>query len=120
MRHSWTPWRMYQTQTTSFFSFLRFRKHYVMGREHEIILDGTFSLDFNCNDFFEYSTSESLTVCSDNLDWMKPIVKKYGQEGLDACLSYIAGRMPILPHQTVNFNLAVAELNEIKPKVIVE
>lgn len=81
------------------------------------ILEHSFGIILNANDFFWYSTAASLTVVLDDLRWVIPIYDKYGEDGLHACMAYIAEMMPIEPYQTDSFKKAYAELDEAKPEV---
>ena len=81
------------------------------------MLTGSFGILLNANDFFNYATAECVTIDSLDLHWILPIYKQFGEDGLNACMSYIDGRKPIIQWQNDKFNLAYKELERIKPKV---
>lgn len=81
------------------------------------ILELSFGITLNANDFFWYSTAAALTIDNLDLHWIIPIYDKYGNEGLNACMAYIAETMPLEYYQTENFKKAYAELEEIRPAV---
>ena len=81
------------------------------------IVNSAFTLDMNANDFFNYSCAHSVLVESDDLVWITPIVQKYPNSGLDACIAYIANIKPIAPWLTDEFNEAIEELKKSKPRV---
>jgi len=43
----------------------------------------------NANDFFGYACADAVELDTVDLSWVIPIVKKYGVEGVEACMSYI-------------------------------
>lgn len=69
-----------------------------------------FKADFNCNDFFGYGCAYGLEVDSYDFRWILECYKKYGTDGIEACLAYIGNMEPIEPHRTEIFNLAIREL----------
>lgn len=81
------------------------------------LVESSFGITLNANDFFWYSTAAALTVDNADLWWVLPIFDKYGNEGVHACMAYIAERMPLEPYQTEGFKKAYAELDEAKPEV---
>lgn len=83
----------------------------------QLIIDSSFSLDMNCNDFFAYACAWGLTVNATDIEWMIPIIEKYNMEGLNACQAYIANTQPIGPYLTENFLLAIEDLKVLNPEV---
>lgn len=81
------------------------------------ILELSFGITLNANDFFWLATAAALTIDNLDLHWIIPIYDKYGDEGLNACMAYIAEMLPLEYYQTENFKKAYAELEEIRPAV---
>ena len=81
------------------------------------IIKGSFGIAMNANDFFDYACAESVTIDAKDLEWVLPIYKKYSWRGIDACMAYIAKRMPIKPHITKEFEEAYEEIKKMNPKV---
>ena len=86
--------------------------------EVKLLFKNMFSADFNANEFFHHGTAQQVTICSGDLTWVIEHIKKWGQEGLDASLSYIQNEEPIQKFRTERFNQAISELVEKKQKVI--
>ena len=84
------------------------------------IVDSSFFIVLNANDFFGYACSDSVQIDTDDLHWIIPIVKKYPKYGLDACMAYIAKQLPIKPYLTEEFKKAYLELEKLKPEVLSE
>ena len=79
------------------------------------ILENTFHLSLNANDFFGYACAEAVELDVIDLKWVIPITVKYGQDGLNACMSYIEDSLPIDERRGGNFENALRELRELKP-----
>ena len=80
------------------------------GEADRILMDGMFSADFNCNDFFERGTAWSVTVERSDLTWVAEHTARHGQAGLDACLAYIQNKRPHPGYDLPSLNLALDEL----------
>ena len=81
------------------------------------ILNGTFTLDMNANDFFYYACAQSVPIESHDVEWMIPIVMRFSASGLNACIAYVANREPIKPWRTPEFEEAILMLKQLKPIV---
>lgn len=81
------------------------------------LVNGSFGITCNANDFFNYACADAVTISPADLKWVLPIVKKYGHDGENACLSYIAKQQPIKPWITEKFQAAYKEIEELNPKV---
>jgi len=81
------------------------------------LVKGSFGIQMNASDFFNYACADSVLIDSMDLKWVIPIYKKYSWTGIDACMAYIAKQMPIEPHVTKEFKEAYAEIEKIKPEV---
>lgn len=92
---------------------------YVKEYSEEItrLLRGDFGIALNANDFFCYASADMVLVDYRDFGWVLPIYRKFGQPGLDACLSHIAGRDPIEPYLTDEFYKARAAIKELNPDV---
>jgi len=85
--------------------------------ELEKLVNESFGIMCNANDFFAFATADSVTIEPADLKWVLPIYEKYPEAGLNACMAYIAKIKPIKPWQTEEFNKAYAELEELNPEV---
>lgn len=81
------------------------------------LIDGSFGIAANANDFFNFACAQMVLIYSEDLDWVIPIFKKYSWKGLDACMAYIAKQMPLKSHITKEFEEAYAEIEKLNPKV---
>lgn len=84
---------------------------------HRIMLKYADSIDLNANDFFDINCAYSMTFDSANFKWMIPIIEKYEDAGLNAIMSFVDGRLPLLSYQSENFKLALAELKTTNPTI---
>jgi len=84
------------------------------------ILGSAFSITVNANDFFAYCCADAVEIDVDDLYWIGPIVEKYGNEGLNACMSFIRKQKPIKPYITKNFKKALKELEKLNPEICSE
>lgn len=84
------------------------------------LINGSFGIEMNANDFFNYACADMVLIDPADLEWVLPIYKKYGWSGIDACMAYIAKRMPIKPHVTKEFEEAYEEIKNINPEVYSE
>jgi hypothetical protein len=82
-----------------------------------MILRGAFSIEMNANDFYHYASACSTSVSVDDIWWMIPMVQKYGNAGIDACVAYVQNFAPIQPHQNDRFLKAISELQERNQEV---
>lgn len=81
------------------------------------LLNGSFGIACNANDFFDYACADSVLIDALDLKWVLPIYKKYPRAGLNACMSYIAKQKPINPYITKEFEEAYAEIETLNPDV---
>ena len=81
------------------------------------LINWTFSLDINANDFFAWACAHSVEISSGDIDWILDHVQKYGDCGMSACLAYIYNLMPIEPRRTEKFNIALKELQDRNQEV---
>ena len=89
-----------------------------MENAYKKILDSSFSIDLNANDFFSYACSHTVSVnASDIFAWIAPFVEKWGTIGIDVALAYVQNQKPIAPYETEEFKSAMEELINQNPKV---
>lgn len=81
------------------------------------LIKGSFGIAMNANDFFNYACADMVLIDAQDLEWVLPIYKKYSWKGVDACMAFIAKKMPIKPRITKEFEEAYAEIEKINPKV---
>lgn len=91
-------------------------KHFKETKTLKKLIDGSFGISLNANDFFNYASADTILLDPLDLKWVLPIVEKYKYNGLDACMSYIAGIKPLEPYITPSFQEALKELETLKPK----
>ena len=82
------------------------------------LLHSAFTIELNANDFFAYACAWSLTVYEQDVFWMIPIIEKYEDDGINACMAYIQNQEPIKPWHTDKFKEAIEELKALKPEVL--
>lgn len=85
--------------------------------EYQLILQEASAITIQCNDYFDYASAEAVTISTDNLDWINPIVFVYGITGLYACIAYIIGREPLIAHQTEKYKACLAHIKEANPHI---
>ena len=83
----------------------------------KIFMQYAFGIEMNCNDFFNYATAHTLQVEPANFEWILPIAQKYKDDGVNACLAYIANIEPLQPYRTENYDLAISEIKAVNPRV---
>ena len=88
-----------------------------MKSPEEILLDSSFGITLNANDFFGYACGDEVYLDVGNYHWAIPIIKEYGVDGISAVMSHVRGGMPLKPYRTKEFNKAMKELKEINPIV---
>jgi hypothetical protein len=85
------------------------------------IIDDSFGIDLNCNDFFMFACAWSMRVYPEDITWMSKFVSSKPDEDFwpatNACMAYIANREPIKPHISEKFIKYIEELKESKQKV---
>lgn len=89
-------------------------------REKDLIIEivnGSFGIEMNANDFFAYACADSVSLDPKDLPWVTDIYSRFGDEGVNACLSYIGNTLPIEPWRTPGFNEALKAVEEMRPKV---
>jgi hypothetical protein len=81
------------------------------------VLNGSFGVAINLSDFFNYACADMMLIDTKDLYWVLPMYKKYGWDGVDAAVSFIAKQMPIKPRINDKFKEAYAEIEKINPEV---
>lgn len=85
--------------------------------ELEMLLDHSQAIVVNANDFFEYATADSVTIDIVDLNWILPIIKKYGIHGIHAAVAYIRKEAPLPQIQTEKYLKAYQELIDLAPTI---
>jgi hypothetical protein len=89
-----------------------------MENPYKRIIESSFSIDLNANDFFEYACAQVVSVnTSDIEEWIVPFVEEWGEVGTDVVLSYIQNQKPIPPYETERFKEAMEALMQKNPNV---
>lgn len=99
------------------------RKEYTQEEKDMIvrIVNGSFGIEMNANDFFAYACADGVTLDPGDLPWVLEIISRHGEDdGINACLSYIRNQPPIEPWITEGFKAALADIEAMKPKVLSE
>lgn len=81
------------------------------------LIDNAFHITLNANDVFAYACADSVDICTCDLKWIIPIVKKYKDDGIIAVMSYIRRCDPIAENCTKNYYKALKEIQNKKPIV---
>lgn len=81
------------------------------------ILNESFGIAINLSDFFHYACADMILIDTQDLPWVLPMYKKYGWDGIYACVAFIAKKEPIKEAQNDKFKLALDEINTLKPEV---
>lgn len=84
---------------------------------YKLIIQNSFQIDMNCNDFFAYNTAWSLSIDEEDFEWIVPFVVKHKQAGIDAVCAYIENMQPLKPLITKEFETAIQELIDRNQKV---
>ena len=84
---------------------------------YKLLLDSAHMILLNANDFFGYACADAVELDTSDLNWVIPIVQKYGDDGIAATMSYIRKCKPIEPRIDEKFEQAYKEIKELKPKV---
>jgi len=87
---------------------------------YKLLLDSAHMILLNANDFFGWACADAVELDVTDLSWVIPIVKKYGVEGVEACMTYIRQCFPVKEIRTERFEKAYDEIEELKPKVYSE
>lgn len=82
-----------------------------------LLLNCSFSIELNANDFFGWATAYSVHLSIFDMWWALPIVKKYGRVGISAVMCYIEQQLPIRPHRSFELIKACREIKELDPQV---
>jgi hypothetical protein len=77
----------------------------------EILMDWSFDMTLNANDFFQYACADGVKFSTDDLWIMLPLIKKHGHSGVKAVMSYIRKQKPIRPDS--NYNEAMTYIEKI-------
>lgn len=88
-----------------------------MEKALKLILDSSFYLSINANDFFAYATADAVELCPIDLKWVLPIVEKYEKDGLYAVMSYIEDCLPLQEYQSKKFFQILNELKTLQPPI---
>ncbi len=91
-----------------------------MERAYKRLLDRSFSLNMNANDFFGFACADAVEVDPLDLDWIIPVVEKYGNDGLNACLCYIRQQLCLENYHTKEMFEALFYISQLNPKVMSE
>lgn len=83
----------------------------------KLLEECSFGIALNANDFFSYASADMVLLDVQDLVWVIPMYKRYNLCGLNACMAYIAKRMPIEPHISYQFKVAYVELEKLNPEV---
>jgi hypothetical protein len=76
----------------------------------------SFGIMLNANDFFSVSNADTVCLAPEDLEWFLPIYEKYGNDGLNAFMSYVRDRK-VLPHYfNEKFVLAYEEIKLLNPE----
>jgi NADH:ubiquinone oxidoreductase subunit E len=86
----------------------------------KLIFDYSFWVALNANDFFNYACADCVKLDSEDLEWIVPIVEKYGKDGIHAVMSYIREAQPLKPYVTDKFKQALKELELLNPTIYSE
>lgn len=90
-------------------------------QEKDIIVSlvlNSYYIEMNANDFYAYSSGESVQFQPEDLPWIIEIIKKHGfNDGKNACMSYIRNEIPISPYLTEGFTSALKDIEEMGPYV---
>jgi len=81
------------------------------------IMDNCHSMELNANDLFAPASSDSVSLCPQDLHWAVPFVEKHGYDGVVAVMSYIEGVQPMEHYRTKGFKKAIEHLKEMRPSV---
>ena len=83
----------------------------------EKLVYSAFWIDLNANDFFHYASADIVRVDTADFIWILPIMEKYPNSGLNACMAYIRKQEPIKPYLTEEYKLAYKELKSLNPHI---
>lgn len=84
---------------------------------YNILHRSMFSAAFNANDFFQYACAQAVNITEEDFPWVLEHIEKYGQEGMDACMSYIQNQEPVTPRLTKELKVAIQELMDRNQEV---
>ena len=87
---------------------------------YKLLLDSAHMILLNANDFFGWACADAVELDVTDLSWVIPIVKKYGDDGVSACMHYVRQQLPLQKYLTEEEHKAYKELEELKPKVYSE
>lgn len=85
---------------------------------YKVLLNGSFGIQMNANDFFNYACAQMVTITDGDFEWVLEHIQKWGYAGMDACIAYIQNQEPIQPHRTDSFEKAIKELVDRKQEVV--
>lgn len=90
-----------------------------MENPYKEIIESSFSIDLNANDFFDYACVQVVSInISDIKQWIAPFIKEWGEVGIHVVLSYIQNKQPIPPYETERFKEAMEALMQKKHNVL--
>lgn len=85
------------------------------------IIDESFHVSLNCNDFFAFACAWALDVYPEDIEWMSNFASSKPAEDFwpatNACMAYIANREPIKPHINEKFTEYIEELKSSNQQV---
>lgn len=85
---------------------------------YQTLLDYSFGVELNANDFFHYATAQMVVVSNADVDWICEHIQKYDRVGLDAVMAYIQNHPPLPRYCTPHFDMAIQELMERNQEVV--
>ena len=83
----------------------------------KIILEESFSIELNANDFFGYACAMSVSLDALDLEWAIPFVAENPVYGVRAIMCYIQNSLPIKPHRSSGLKNALKSLKKLSPKL---
>lgn len=87
---------------------------------YKLLTDFSSSIQINCSDIFIKGSDYTITVPSEDIDWMITVIEKYGEDGLNAAVAYLINKNPLDIIQTDNFIKAIEFLKNIDPKITMD
>lgn len=87
--------------------------------EKEILelVKGSFGINLNANDFFNFACADVVTLCPEDFKWAMPIIRKYSTDGVHAVMCSIAKQMPLDEWVTTNMKKAMDEIKAMKIEI---
>ena len=83
---------------------------------YKLLLENTFWLELNANDFFARA-ADMVEFDPLDLKWALPIIQEYDQDGIYAVMSFIDKTKPLQRFRNRNFRKAYRELLKLNPEI---